>query len=66
MSNTVECKSVKIKIYNSIGTEVLSKEYSNVTNEVDINFANLNLASGIYMVNIITDKGNINKKLIIK
>ena len=66
LNNTLSCKSVKIVVFSVGGKQVLSKEFKNVTEPMDINFADYKLAAGMYMVNIITDKGTVNKKLIIK
>ncbi|PSG88731.1 endonuclease [Aurantibacter aestuarii] len=51
----------KITIYSTEGRKVLSKNFS-----VNDRVVNLNLSSGLYLVNISTEKTNITKKLQVK
>ncbi len=51
----------KITIYSTEGRKVLSKNFS-----INDRVVNLNLSSGLYLVNISTEKTNITKKLQVK
>ena len=52
-----------ITIFNTLGKQVLSSSFTS-TNNLDI--ALPKLASGIYIVNIKTDNGSLNKKIILE
>jgi hypothetical protein len=52
-----------ISIFNTLGKQVLSSSFT-ATNNLDITLPKL--ASGIYIVNIETDKGSLNKKIILE
>jgi len=52
-----------VKLYNIEGKQVLSKNFSK-RNNVDVNLPNL--ATGIYILKLETEKGNLNKKIILE
>lgn len=58
--NIVE--NVNLKMYNSIGTLVYSKQNISGNETINLN----NLARGVYLINLESEKDNVVKKLIVK
>ncbi len=65
-SSLTDCKTLRLKIFSTDGKELIMKEYSNLSQITEINFDSFKLSQGTYIVNLVTDKGVVNKKLIIK
>lgn len=60
--NGVE-QNAKLKMYTILGAQVLSTSFTgNLTNDIALPY----LKTGIYIVQLTTEKGNINKKIIIE
>jgi hypothetical protein len=55
-----------IKIYNSLGSEVLVQEYQNVGSKGVLNIDLSDQAAGLYFVNLVNGSTTITKKLLVK
>ena len=59
----VNSDDVFIKIYNTLGKEILGKSYKS-KEIIDVNLPVL--SSGVYIVDILTDEGKVSKKIILE
>ncbi len=62
-TETYNGSQIKVGVYNSIGTSVLTKTYNNTkTNELDIS----HLSKGLYMLKVLIDEHIFSKKIVLE
>lgn len=62
----IKNQTVEIRLVNVTGDAVYSSQLSNVSGEISKNIDVSNFAKGIYILNLTSTEGSVNKKVIIK